>query len=305
MGRKIGYTKRRKNKVSKRRNTNRKNKVSKRKNKVSKRRNRKLKGGAGIFNRLKPKSKSKRLADLNDKIRKQMFADLRSDKTSFDNLNGSIDAWRRIKLMKRVADMEEMETEEKETEKENIKLIEGNIDWLRSNGILKMNWRETSIDDQVLFHFIKNGSTEQLRDLSKAINDISREVHGKILLRDTLLPDGMTSAVPGALKALLRAQAELDAGAKAEQAAAAAVEPAKALAEEAQAAAEAAEAAVAELAEDTEEEEVAPVKAAAEAAAKAAARAASDVVFLEARAAGKILPIFNISEIEEELNSMI
>ena len=62
MGRKIGYTKRRKNKVSKRRNTNRKNKVSKRKKKVSKRRHRKVKGGAGIFNSLKEKNKSKRKA---------------------------------------------------------------------------------------------------------------------------------------------------------------------------------------------------------------------------------------------------
>ena len=107
----------------------------------------------------------------------------------------------------------------------------------------------------------------------------------KDYLRSTLLPPGMASAVPGALEALLKAQAELDAGTKAELAAAAAIEPAKALAAEAQAAAEAAGAAVAELAEDAEEEEAAPVKAAAEAAAKAAARAASDVGVLEARAA--------------------
>ena len=52
----------------------------------------------------------------------------------------------------------------------------------------------------------------------------------KDYLRSTLLPPGMASAVPGALEALLKAQAELDAGTKAELAAAAAIEPAKALA---------------------------------------------------------------------------
>ena len=120
----------------------------------------------------------------------------------------------------------------------------------------------------------------------EAMAEPSADPHAeKDYLRSTLLPPGMTSAVPGALEALLNAQAELDAGTKTELSAAAAIEPAKALAAEAQAAAEAAQAAVAELAEDAEEEEAAPVKAAAEAAAKAAARAASDVDVLEARAA--------------------
>ena len=108
----------------------------------------------------------------------------------------------------------------------------------------------------------------------------------KDYLAGTLLPEAAaTTAVPGALEALLRAQAALDAAAADELSAAAAVEAAAAVAAEAAAAAEAGEAAAAELAEDAEEEESAPVREAAEQSAAAAGRAAKDVAHAEAQAA--------------------
>tara|TARA_Y100000389_G_C17222926_1_gene394212 strand:- start:43 stop:630 length:588 start_codon:yes stop_codon:yes gene_type:complete len=170
MGRKIGYTKRRKNKVSKRRNT-------KRKNKVSKRRNRKLKGGAlrATLNSMKPR-KSKSLPDLNNKIRGRMLDNLKNS-DPYDKLKQNINTFR-WKTAERKTAMDEMETAE---EKEKIELIERNIDWLSKNHILKMNWRETHIDHHVLINFIIKGSTKQLIELSSAINGISMEVCDKVI----------------------------------------------------------------------------------------------------------------------------
>ena len=216
MGRKIGYTKRRKNKVSKRRNTNRKNKVSKRKNKVSKRRNRKLKRGGAtemlnsdvkqdvqaaidsvgmdeprdMPRRLFGNIKQEHIDNLNEKIRYRMLNNLKANDLFIiliQQINNLVHG-RAVPKLRLPPSM--LTPKMEQIIKRIIELIETNISWLNSNSILKNKMTETYIDTAKLIDFINSGSTKQLIELKDAINGISNSIS---------LVEGINSGVSGVL----------------------------------------------------------------------------------------------------------